>query len=138
MDQQEPKVNSVKAIYTRTKANEGVRVDLKDFPGSNWIRVLGVDSDPVQAAILAFNRAKAASKEAGEKKEGGPFEDPAVIASMVTEWSFDEPLTPEVLRETLVECPHLGVIIVNEALDRDRFFNKPPASSSGTPKDISA
>ena len=132
MEQEAPKpaTNSVRSIFTRSKANEGIRVDLKDFPGSNWVRVRGADSDAVQEAVLAFYRRKG---DGDEGKKGGPFEDIAVLTSMVAAWSYDESPTVEVLTEAFKEAPSLRVSIVNASLERDNFFDKQPENFSGTP-----
>jgi hypothetical protein len=137
MDQEaQPKsANSVRSIFIRSKSNEGIIVPLKDFPGDNWMRVRGIDSDAVQAALRDFYRNKATDSPEGAKTEGrGPFEDLTVIAAMISEWSFDEPPTGDLLRETLEEVPGMKVAAVNAGLERANFLPqsaKPSLSTQG-------
>lgn len=136
MDAQKPS-NSVRSLFVRSKANEGVVVQLDDVPGfpeGAWMRVRGSDSDAVQDALLAFYR---------DVKDGGarrPFDDINVVASMVSEWSFDEPATVETVREAFAELPSRAILlskITDVSLERDRFLPKPSADSSDGQKSTS-
>ena len=135
MEQEAPKpANSVRAIFTRSRSNDGIVVPLKDIPGDNWIRVRGVDADAVQDAVLSFYRNKAKAKDE-DTKGRGPFEDLTVIASMISGWSFAEELTAELLQEALVEVPSMRTAAVNASLERTSFLppNAPPSSSTPEP-----
>lgn len=138
MDAQKPS-NSVKSLFVRSKANEGVVVQLDDVPGfppGSWMRVRGSDSDAVQDALLAFYRSNM-GEGAGTRR---PFEDVEVVASMVSEWSFDEPATAETVHEALSELPSRAVLfakITDVSLERDRFLPQPSADSSPGPKSSS-
>jgi len=127
MDAQKPS-NSVKSLFVRSKANEGVVVQLDDVPGfppGSWMRVRGSDSDAVQDALLAFYRSDSCAKR--------PFDDFDVVASMVSEWSFDEPATAENVREAFAELPSRAILlakVTDASLERDRFLPKPPVDSS--------
>jgi hypothetical protein len=138
MDTNETKPgNSVKALFTRTRANDGARLDIKDEAGDptgNWLLVRGVDSDAVQAALLEFNRAKTEPKSDLDVKVVRPFDDPDVVSAMVSGWSFDEPCTPAAVKEALVEAPYIRVNVVNLAFERARFLPPRQSSSSDTPK----
>lgn len=139
MDQPEGKtVNSVRSLFTRPKANEGVVLEIKDDEGKPtgaWIRVRGVDSDAVQTALLDFAREKT-SPIAGDavKPISRPFDDPAVISSMIASWSFDDPCTPDTAKELLVEAPYLRPYVVNLAFERARFLPQSASDSSSTLK----
>lgn len=128
--------NSVRALFVRSKANEGVIVQLDDVPGfpqGAWMRVRGSDSDAVQDALLAFYR----SDTKGSRR---PFDDIDVVASMVSEWSFDEPATVETVREAFAELPSRAILIAkitDVSLERDRFLPQPSADSSPGQKSTS-
>ena len=138
MDAQKPS-NSVKSLFVRSKANEGVVVQLDDVPGfppGSWMRVRGSDSDAVQDALLAFYRRDLKEGQAPTK----PFDDAEVVASMVSEWSFEEPATADAVREALSELPSRAVLfgkITDVSLERDRFLPQPSEGSSPGPKSSS-
>jgi hypothetical protein len=132
---------SIRALFTRARANDGVRVEVKgdnDKPTGDWVLVRGVDSDVVQAALLGFSRSVAEDAGDGsdavkkDAKERQPFSDPKVVSSMVANWSFAEPCTPDVLGEALVEAPYLRPLIVNASLKRASFL--PPAAPDSLPQ----
>jgi hypothetical protein len=84
--------------------------------------------------LLAYYRTKANDKTADEKAAGrGPFEDLAVIAAMISEWSFDEPITPDLVREALEEVPGMRVAAVNAGLERANFLPQSAKPLSITP-----
>lgn len=118
------KPNSIRSLFTRRRANEGIKVDLED---GNWIRIRGADSDVVQHALTASARARidAKAKDKSAKRaedDSVGYDDPAVVASMVIAWSFDEPCTPEIVQEALAEAPYLRIQIQNAAFERSRFL----------------
>lgn len=121
---------SVKSLYTRKKSNEGT---LLEVPGG-WLRVRGVDADAVQEAMLAFTRAQADVKEGDPGYGKRPFDDPSVVCTMVSDWSFEEPCTPSAVAEALAEAPWLKTNVVNLAFERPRFLSQSVTPSSDTPK----
>lgn len=126
MDTTKP-ANSVRSIFTRSKANEGIPVQLKDFPGQ-WVRVRGSDSDAVQAAIMEFYR------NLPEGSKARPADDLGVVASMVAEWSFVDDPTPELLREALSEVPSMKIAVVNASFERANFLPQRSGDSPNGPK----
>lgn len=125
-------------FMTRSKANEGHKLPLYTADGrlsAHWIRVRGVDSD-------AFIRARARqSRKIGEiaslpeeKQEEAIRESTLeMLASLVAEWSFDMPCTPEAIRNFLREAPQIAVEIDKFASRRATFFKMGSGDLTDTP-----
>lgn len=127
-------------FFTRTKANEGVKMPLSlpdGTPTDEYLIIRGVDSDVYRKANdKRMRRAIEISKiEDDEEREAALKElTTETLVSLVAGWSFEEECTPEAVRELLYEAPHIADAIDVFAVDRKRFFGKPQGSSLNTRK----
>lgn len=117
---------SMSDFHSRKKANEGRKVFLKTPEGDvteHWFRVVNVDSDVVSKAYADLRTAAVENKMSG--KPDPDFQakmTEKVVATAVIEWSFEEPLTVEAVREFLVEAPHIQSEVSDLIYDRKAFF----------------
>lgn len=56
------------------------------------------------------------------------------LVSLIADWSFEEPCTPEAVREFLINAPQIADAVDSAAADRSRFFGIASEPSSDTPK----
>lgn len=124
--------NSFEKFDTRTRSNEGVQIFLKDAedkPTLSWIRVLGIDADAFQLAnramranVLLYLEEKGLEvKKTPEYLDFTLQEQRKLNASLVTEWSFDEPCTPENVIKLLTVAPYIATQIDETASKRSQF-----------------
>ena len=113
---------------TREKANATKRIPLYDpatgATTEDWLEIRSSMSD-------AFKQGKnAALQEASDfsMEQAGEDRDEALArvqarmhASLVADWSFDEPCTPEAVTEFLMDSPHVTALVVGIA-DRGSLF----------------
>jgi hypothetical protein len=122
-----------KDYFTRQKANAGIKVAIPDpvtgEASGEYVLVAGTDSDQVRALFTELARERAAS----EDKQDVQDENLRMCVAAVIGWSFTDALTPENVRETLVEIPALYDAIRAAIVDRDRFFGKMSGSSATSP-----
>lgn len=137
-----------KDFFTRARANVGIRLPLYDpYTGQeteHWIHILGRDSDTFRRAEADSKRRlveavkgvdpgnKAAIDSALEKASDD--ETLALLASLVSEWSFDAPCTLEAVKEFLREAPQIADAIDRAAVKRHLFSQGVSTNSAGTPK----
>jgi hypothetical protein len=124
----------IKELFTRTKHNEGVCVEIKDEAGAvlGWLRVRGLDSDAYRKAHDTFNREMVRLASAVRAKADAPLlaatqaeKDAAALTervALVADWSFEDPCTPENITLLLQEAPYLSDRVYYAANDRDRFL----------------
>lgn len=145
-------------FFTRAKANEGIKIELKypdGTPTDFWIRVRGVDSDAYKKAIAEM-RARAmelfGSEDAGSKKkikdmsQGEIHEDELlnIHVALVADWNIEDdngkplPCTPEEIKKFLREAPQIADQINEVSTRRKLFFGKSLNGSTSQPKPISS
>ena len=114
---------------TRERANEGVRIPLLDPTtgklGEDWIEVVSSLSDTFREArdsALQDAGETAALGDDAQRKAAMADVKARMHAALVTAWSFDEPCTPEAVREFLREAPQVADAVVASADDHRRFF----------------
>ncbi len=124
----------IKELFTRSRHNEGVRVEIKSEAGAvlGWLRVRGLDSDAYRSAHDAFNREMVRLATAVRNKADAPLltatqaeKDAAALAervALVADWSFDDACTPANVTTLLQEAPFISDQIYFAAHDRDRFL----------------
>ena len=130
-------------FYTRDKANEGQRLPLRTpdgQPTDHWLQVRHVWSDAFQSAEEASMREiqerivalgdKAADADIAKAKREGTNR---LLASLVSEWSFDEPCTPDAVAAFLDKAPQIAEQINRFAADAKRFFGSESPAGSGKP-----
>jgi len=106
-------------FFTRTKANEGVKLPLTTPDGKetkHWLMIRGVDSD-------AFREAEAEAKRSIIQKRIEPGEAMrSVVASLISDWSFDKPCSRDEVMAFLLEAPQIADAVDKVAGDRKLFF----------------
>lgn len=122
-------------FYTRPRSEEGVRVPLLRHDGTDsgeWIRVLGPDSRAFVKAVTVMRRRYAELGEIDSDEREAAAEQILLDyrAALIVGWSFEEPATPEAVREFIENAPLVGNQVDLVANDRPRFFG--PGSPSST------
>jgi hypothetical protein len=122
-------MSRINKYKTRTRANEGVKVKLLDpttgLVGEDWIEVVSSLSDTFRdARDKALQEAGETSALGDEAKRKAAIAEvkAQMHAALVRTWSFDEPCTPEAVREFLREAPQVADAVVAAADDHRRFF----------------
>jgi hypothetical protein len=126
---------------TRARANEGVRVQLVDPStgkvGDDWVEVVSSLSDAFRDArdkALQDAGETAAMGDQAKRKEAMAEVKACMHASLVRAWSFEEPCTPENVREFLKEAPQVSDAVTIAADDHRRFFGNGSTDSKSGPK----
>ena len=117
---------SMSDFHSRSKANAGKKVFLRTPDGEiteSWVRVVNCDSD-VMAKVHSDSRAALVENKMGAKPDPDFASKIALdnIASAVVEWSFEEPISKEAVREFLTEAPHIKSDVDDLIYDRKAFF----------------
>lgn len=132
------------AFHTRGRANEGLKMPLVTPDGKqseHWLRICGIDSDAFRATDA---RIKRQMLESIEQYKGADLDavhqdlKRELIASLVTEWSFDAPCTPQAVAEFFREAPQIMDAVDRFASRRSLFFASAPGSSAPTQSTNSA
>lgn len=102
---------------TRDLHNEGSRMDIED---GNYLVVLGPDSDVGRQ--VASEKYRIAS-EIDRKEDPDAFDDAVrrLFARLVKDWSFDEPITVDLVNELFIEYPFLYDRVVTHYSQRSNF-----------------
>lgn len=127
-------------FYTVPKANAGVKMPLTLEDGNDsghWLLVRGTDSEAFRKARFEAARAVREIPEGTPDDERAKIMDAAILdnlAALVAGWSFDEPITPDAVREFLTNAPQIANAIDRVAADRTRFFGIASEPSKSTRK----
>jgi hypothetical protein len=127
-------------FYTVPKANAGVKMPLTLDDGSDtghWLMVRGTDSEAFRKARFDAARAVRDIPEGTTEVDRAKVMDEVILdnlVALVAGWSFDEPLTPESVREFLTNAPQVANAIDSAAADRSRFFGIASETSKSTRK----
>lgn len=113
------------------------------LPTEEWMTIRGLDSDAFQCARRVFQRnCLTWVTENGPEKRGTPEfirmaneETIRMQCSLISNWSFEEPCTPENIWALLSEAPYLVEQIDEFASKRVRFSVTSPNDSANTPKE---
>lgn len=127
--------NNMQAFFTRSLANEGKTIPLSTPDGvktNEWIKVLGVDSDPYKLANTKAQRE--ISVLVNEVKENPDTDvDPKILeiernrlASIVVAWSFGIECTFENVVKFLKEAPQIADVLDIYVHKRELYFAKKP------------
>ena len=126
-------------FYTRETSNKGNKLPLYTPDGEkskHWFIVRGTDSDAFKIAELTAKRKLveiAQIKDDEERSAALLKSQTTVIASLISEWSFDKPCTEENKIEFLRNAPQVAEAINRYAGNRSNFFKKRSQDSeSGT------
>lgn len=127
---------NIQDFYTRDKANSGARLPLVSPSGdvtNEWIEVYGVDSDAFRQSE-AFARREGARinmiKDLAVRDEAVAELTRVLRASMIKDWSFDQPCTPEAALEFIRNAPQVGDAIDSITTNRALFFELASANYS--------
>jgi len=123
----EVNIASLKDLYTRDENNTPVRMTV----GSQWIDVLGTDSDTFQKVKRKLNIDVIGGKIKPDEVEAH------LIAALIVAWSFDEECNDTNKRELLSNSPSLAEAIDRAASKRANFVGKLSAGSATTPSESS-
>jgi hypothetical protein len=122
-------MGSVKGFRTRDKSNEGVKIPLVN-PGTGeveWIKIRGIDSDIFREANLVSLRKAldiSALKSEEERKAAAEKERLELMATLVIDWSFDEPCVHDEIVKVLKNSPIIADAINHKAANRSLFLEK--------------
>lgn len=121
-------------FYVRESANEGKRLPLRTpdgKPTEHWLQIRSQWSDRFREVKADSERAIAelAGKSPEEQKAGLAEAKLDLLTALVSAWSFDQPCTPEAVREFLHNAPQIAQAINSFAGDDGRFFRNGSTSS---------
>lgn len=136
-------MSSIKSLYTREAANTGITIKVVGPDGKetgDTIKVRGADSDVFQRAMRKGRREMLAFLESkGDKVRGTDayqeFVDKQKLelqATLVMEWSFEEPCTAENVIALFTNAPDVAAQVDEAAGKRDRFASTLPKVSEPT------
>ena len=124
-------MSNIEKYKTRERANEGVRVQLIDptngKQGEDWIEVVSSLSDSFRDArdkALQDAGETASLGDESKRKDAIAEVKAKMHSALVKAWSFDEPCTPESVREFLRDAPQVADTVVSTADDHRRFFGQ--------------
>jgi hypothetical protein len=126
-------------FFTRSTANAGVELPLSrpdGTPTEHIIRIRGVHSDAFKLANAESHRrivAIAAIEDKVERAKAYAEEETRLVASLVSEWTFDMPCTPENVFNFLREAPQIAQEVNRLAAQHKAFTKAVSASSSNSP-----
>lgn len=136
------KMTDIDSFKTRTRANDGIRINLfhpDGTPSEHWIQVRSVWSDDYQEARMELIRQavedgrRAANAEGDAaveiRRESERKRRAVAAASLVAGWSFDLEFTRERVIDFLLEAPQILSHVERIAEDDRRFFGKEFANS---------
>lgn len=132
--------NPMERFHTRTKIQEPIRQFLVDPATgaltSDYIDVRSSLSDEFMAARDRSMQEVSEIEEKDEVKRKAIVKDLQLrmTASLVAGWSFSQPCTEENVVAFLHDAPQIRLLVNGVADDAQRFFNRPSAGSSASPK----
>jgi len=116
-------MSNIERFYTLDQSNAGKILYLEELDGTlstDWVRVLGADSDQYEDA-LTKERNALSSDNPSEVKDASR----RLYASLVVEWSFDLPCTPENVGKLFANSPFVRRQVIRFVDDRRSFFKAP-------------
>lgn len=116
-------------LFTNEKAQRGKKISVTKADGTEtgqWMIVRSVDSEAYETAI-AEQREVLADEEATTDQIKDAMT--RAYASLVADWSFDTPCTPENVFNLLKNAKYLREEIATVAGDRKRFFSEEASDS---------
>lgn len=118
----------IKEFFTREKASEGVVIKIPAPSGKlteQWLRIRHIDSDEFrEASSLSHVKRMELMQIKDAEERARAIEELRVsqLASLVAEWSFDTPFTPENVVSLLKNAPYLAQYIDMKTVDGELFF----------------
>jgi len=134
-------MSKMNQFFTRQASNEGAVLKLTDprtgEPTGEWIRILGADSDVFRQAqdeLVRRGVEIAAMEDEGMKVAARKDIELQLLCCVVVDWSFDEPVSPELVRTLMTEAPQIRDAIDRAVMLRARFFALASNNSQSTPQ----
>ncbi|OED34508.1 hypothetical protein AB832_07365 [Flavobacteriaceae bacterium (ex Bugula neritina AB1)] len=118
---------NIEDFYTAPAHNAGRRIPLYAPDGSkteHWLEVLGVDSDSYQKASLNMQRDLSVIKEEVDREDLLHRYKNKLLASLISDWSFDQECTDEEKEKLLKNAPLIAKEVDLFASNRDNFLKK--------------
>lgn len=100
---------------------------LTGLPSGETLHVLGLESDAFRAALTAKHR-RNLEILAEPEQEQARLQDEAeldLFASLVTDWSFEEPFSANGIKELFREAPQVKQAVDRFAGTRSNFIKRP-------------
>jgi len=116
------------AFYTRTPANKGALLTLVDpvtgKQTDQYLHVLGLESDKFRAALAAKHQRNMEILQMPEPEQKAASDDAELelYASLVSDWSFEEPITVAGVKELFLEAPQIKQEVDKFAGQRANFM----------------
>jgi hypothetical protein len=117
-------------FFTRTPSNTGARMVLDDpltgKPSGETLHVLGLESDAFRAALTAKHRRNLEILAEPEQEQAQLQEEAELdlFASLVTDWSFEEPFSVNGIKELFREAPQVKQAVDRFAGNRSNFIKR--------------
>lgn len=117
---------SITNLFTRPRANEGIELPVTTPDGQPVganITIRGTDSDAFRIARAERSResARILSLPENERALATREADIVLLSSLVLDWTFEEPCTPETVVNALRDAPALYDMIDSSAANRALF-----------------
>lgn len=120
-------MSAMDAFKIRGRANEGRQLPLPALDGSDsghWLRVRSQWSDAFRAARdEALQQAAQWTLLSDDERRAAMEESVlAVRSTLVADWSFEEPCTPDNVRGFLKDAPQIAELVDKAGADDAAFF----------------
>lgn len=131
---------SMDQFFTQETGNKGKKVFLHTPTGDEtkeYIVLLSIDSDAYQMACIKKERRLLTLAQIESEDERDKFIRSLnldLLQSLITDWSFDQPCTPENVRAFLIKAPQIANQVDVLSAQRDFFFAPSAKSSKSTPE----
>lgn len=125
--EQEDNKNSYHVFETKHKAETGITIPLVTPEGhktNHWIKVRSKLSHVYEKMKAEIGQKMVRDLAKGRHLIDQIDDDRKLVASLVKEWSFDEPCTLEEVRKFLENAPQFKDEIEEVASDVKQFFEK--------------
>lgn len=140
-------MNDIQELYSLDAEEEGVKLPVGP-PASKkptgWIRIRGAGSQACRDARTRVRRRRLRETSRLRTEDAPPHEieeaedriaregELEVIASLVIDWSFDTPCTPEAIKELLLKAPKIADRIDIVSGEESLFFAFKRSESNDT------
>lgn len=127
-------------FFTRTKANEGIKVPLFTPDGEateHFLIVRSIYSDSFRDAEREAVRQiadVAAVEDKQEQKQQFKNLELGTIAALISGWSFEQDFTPENVKKFLTEAPQIADLVDQIAKKKHLFFKPSSKPSKSSPE----
>lgn len=134
--QQSTAAVGMEAFHTREASNDGVKVQLalpNGLPSGHWLVLYGADSDAFRGANMRLQRDAlriSMIEDDAERDQRASEGQTRLVATLVKDWSFDQPCTPDNVYAFLRAAPQIEDKIDSVVANRALFFALRSSNSS--------